>query len=80
MNKKSERPQDDRTAGIVLNIEGISCTHCVRHVTEALKALKGVKSVRVSLEKKTADVEYNGSVTSDEMKAAVKEAGYEASE
>ena len=61
----------------VLNIEGMSCAHCVKHVTEALEALDGVKA-EVSLEAKTATVEYNGAVTLDEMKAAVIDAGYEA--
>lgn len=59
------------------NIEGMSCEHCVRHVTGALEELNGVKSVKVSLKKKTAVVEYEGTVTLDEMKAAVKDAGYE---
>ena len=55
----------------------MSCAHCVKHVTEALKELKGVKSVKVSLEKKTANVEHNGDVTLDSMKAAVEDAGYQ---
>jgi len=63
---------------VVLNIEGMSCSHCVRHVTEALVGLNGVKKAKVSLSKKTAAVEYDGGVTVDEMIAAVKDAGYEA--
>ena len=31
-------------------IEGMSCGHCSKRVEEALKAIKGVKSVSVSLE------------------------------
>jgi cation transport ATPase len=31
-----------------LNIEGMSCEHCVRTVTEALERLNGVSSVRVA--------------------------------
>jgi len=61
----------------VLNVEGMSCEHCVRHVTEALEELKGVKSAKVNLKKKTAVVEYNETVTLEEMKAAIADAGYE---
>jgi len=61
----------------VLKIEGMSCEHCVRHVTEALEELNGVRSVNVSLKKKTAAVDYEGDVTWEEMKAAVEDAGYE---
>ena len=61
----------------MLNVEGMSCEHCVRHVTEALEELKGVKSAKVNLKKKTAVVEYNETVTLEEMKAAIADAGYE---
>ncbi|GHV37738.1 hypothetical protein FACS18949_18080 [Clostridia bacterium] len=59
-----------------LNIEGMSCEHCVKHVTEALKGLPGVTSVKVSLKDKNAVVEHGG-VTLDAFRAAVDDAGYE---
>lgn len=61
----------------VLNIEGMSCPHCVRHVTEALEEIPGVQSVSVSLEGKTATIEHEDSVAVAGMKDAVVEAGYE---
>ncbi|MDR3160604.1 MAG: copper ion binding protein [Spirochaetaceae bacterium] len=60
-----------------LKIEGMSCDHCVRHVTNALKGLEGVKSAEVDLKKKTAQVEHADGVSLDALKAAVSEAGYE---
>jgi len=63
-----------------LNVEGMSCEHCVRHVTDALQGLNGVKSAKVNLRKKTAVVEHGETVTLDEMKAAIKDAGYEVTE
>lgn len=60
-----------------LNIEGMSCEHCVAHVKKALEAVSGVSSVRVSLEQKNACVEHNGSVSTEAFKEAVSEAGYE---
>ena len=60
-----------------LNIAGMSCEHCVNHVTKALKALPGVQAVDVSLGKKTALVEHEERVSLDALKAAITEEGYE---
>lgn len=61
----------------VLNVNGMSCAHCVRHVTTALEELDGVSGAVVSLEQNTASVEHDESVTSGQLKAAVEDAGYE---
>ncbi|ARD42595.1 heavy-metal-associated domain-containing protein [Actinomyces gaoshouyii] len=39
----------DRTT--TLKVSGLTCGHCVAHVTEELEALKGVKNVSVVLNK-----------------------------
>jgi copper chaperone len=60
-----------------LKVEGMTCMHCVKAVTEALSAVPGVTAVReVSLEKGAAAVD--GSPEPDALIAAVKEAGYSA--
>lgn len=62
---------------ITLNISGMTCNHCVMHVTNALKELPGVADAKVSLEKKTAEVTFDESkLDKDDMAEAVKEAGY----
>ncbi|GHV69741.1 mercuric reductase [Spirochaetia bacterium] len=61
-----------------LKIEGMSCDHCVKHVTGALEGISGVKSAKVSLKEKSAVVEHGDGVSLDTLKAAVVEAGYEA--
>ncbi|MDR0878376.1 MAG: copper ion binding protein [Treponema sp.] len=61
----------------VLAIEGMTCEHCVKHVTEALENIAGVKSAKVNLRKKSAEVKHEDQVTLEAMKAAVTEAGYE---
>jgi copper chaperone len=62
---------------VELKIEGMSCMHCVKAVTDALSQVPGVTDVReVSLEKGAATVE--GSPEPEALVAAVKEAGYEA--
>ena len=49
--------------------------HCVKHVTEALDGIDGVKA-EVSLENKNAKVSLTKDVSEDELKAAVEKAGY----
>lgn len=58
-------------------IEGMMCAHCVAHVDKALRNVDGVSEVTVSLEDKNAVVTLSGSVTDDQLRAAVTEAGYE---
>jgi copper chaperone CopZ len=60
-----------------VNIEGMSCEHCVKHVKEALEGVAGVKSAAVNLKGKSALVEHGDEVSPDALKAAVVEAGYE---
>ncbi|MDR2071795.1 MAG: cation transporter [Treponema sp.] len=61
-----------------LKIGGMSCEHCVKHVTEALESVKEVKSAKVSLKKGEAVVKHDDGASLEAMKAAVVEAGYEA--
>lgn len=60
-----------------INIDGMSCSHCVKHVTEALEELKGVTSVNVSLEDKNAVIEAENDIDDETLKAAVEDAGYD---
>lgn len=59
-----------------LHIEGMMCNMCKAHVEKALSALKGVESVTVDLEAKTATVTAVAKVTVEMMKSAVTDAGY----
>ncbi len=62
-----------------LRVEGMSCGHCVGRVTQALKGLRGVRDVRVSLEGKEAVVTIEpGAVRREELVRAVEGAGYRA--
>lgn len=59
----------------VLNM---TCMHCVGRVDKALKELNGVENVNVSLENKSATIEYNPQkVTVSDFEKAITEAGYE---
>jgi Cu+-exporting ATPase len=56
-------------------IEGMSCGHCSERVEKALNALEGVEAV-VDLANKKATISVTGKVSDDELKKAVREAGY----
>ena len=60
-----------------IHIEGMTCDHCVNHVTTALIEVDGVKDVKVDLKGKVAAVELAGNVDDSKLKNAVEEAGYE---
>ncbi|MEO9255303.1 MAG: heavy metal-associated domain-containing protein [Tepidiformaceae bacterium] len=60
-----------------LNITGMTCEHCVKSVTNALKEVPGVADARVNLETNSAVVEGENFDT-NALIAAVEEEGYEA--
>lgn len=63
---------------MIIKIEGMSCNHCKMAVEKALKAVAGVESAQVDLEKKQAEV--TGSAKLADLHAAIEEAGFTAVE
>jgi copper chaperone len=61
----------------ILNVTGMSCGSCVRHVTAALKAVPGVSEVNVQLRAGTVEVRHEDSASVSALAEAVREAGYE---
>lgn len=62
----------------VLNVEGMSCSHCENAIKKAVGALDGVSTVTVDLKGKTVTVEYDGSkVSLDRIKTEIEDQGYE---
>ena len=59
-----------------IQLEGMSCNHCVNHVTEALKEI-GATDVEVNLDKKLATAEVREDITDEVIKEAIEEVGYE---
>lgn len=66
-------------------VEGMTCDHCVMHVTEALESVEGVKDAKVNLKKNNAVVHFSDADLGLEgemsnifarMERAVDEAGY----
>ena len=65
-----------------LQVNGMSCNNCARHVTEAIQGVPGVRSATVQLEAGRASVRWNADAPQNipAVIAAVKKAGYAAKE
>lgn len=62
----------------VLNVEGMSCEHCVSAITKAVDALPGVAGVAVDLAAKTVTVEHDPTKSPPQkIKAEIEDQGYE---
>jgi copper chaperone len=59
----------------VFNVQGMSCGHCVKAITQALQAKDPAASVRVDLGTKEVGVE--SALTVEQVIAAISEEGYE---
>ena len=62
----------------ILNVDGMSCEHCVKAITKAVSALPGIHSVDVNLEAKTVTVAHDTAQTPpDKIRFEIEEQGYE---
>ncbi|MDR0495252.1 MAG: copper ion binding protein [Treponema sp.] len=63
---------------ITLNVEGMSCEHCLKAVNNALDGIAGVADIVVSLKDKTVSLSRDpAQAPLDTIKAAITDAGYE---
>jgi copper chaperone CopZ len=61
-----------------LAVSGMTCDHCVRHVTDAISKVAGVNSVNVKLAEGIAVIESDSAFNLEAVKEAVVAAGYSA--
>ena len=59
------------------NVSNMKCEGCVKHISEALDKLAGVKDYSVDLDSKKVTVDTE--LADTKIIAAIKEAGYDAS-
>lgn len=60
-----------------LNVEGMSCGHCEAAVEGELNGVSGVEYSSADFERGVVEVRYDeGRVTTEDLEAAVEEAGY----
>jgi copper chaperone len=63
---------------ITLNVNGMSCEHCVKAVNNALSNIACVADSVVSLKDKTVSLSYDpAQAPLETIKAAITDAGYE---
>lgn len=58
----------------VFNVEGMSCGHCVKAITQAVQAKDPAASVRVDLAAREVGVE--SALTTEQVIEAISEEGY----
>jgi copper chaperone len=59
------------------NVPDMSCGHCKAAVEGELNRLSGVERANADIEKGTVEVSYDeGTVTTEDLKGAIEEAGY----
>ena len=74
--KTGQSPANDNFH-IELDIEGMTCASCVRHVEKALKKVEGVDNAVVNLATEKADVTSRNKLGINELVHAVEKAGYD---
>jgi copper chaperone len=60
----------------VFNVQGMTCGHCVKAVTQAVQALDAKAKVDVDLAGKIVSVQ--STLTAEQVLAAIREEGYQA--
>jgi copper chaperone len=62
----------------ILNVEGMSCSHCENNVKKAVGTLDGVGSVAVDLKGKKVTIEFDPEKLSvDKIKDTIEDQGYD---
>jgi copper chaperone len=61
----------------IFNVPDMSCGHCKAAVEGELNKLSGVREANADIESGTVEVSYDeGTVTTEDLKGAIEEAGY----
>jgi copper chaperone len=63
---------------VTLNVQGMSCGHCVNSIEGNVSQLKGVESVKVHLSEGKVDVTFESNVVSlEEITDVIEDQGYD---
>ena len=76
-HSRAAKGKEVSTMEKTLHVKGMTCQHCVKHVTKALSSMDGVTDVVVDLEKGTAVCKISHEIPDTEFAAVLDDAGYE---
>lgn len=63
---------------VTLNVQGMSCAHCVNAIEGNVEKLNGVDTVKVNLDEAKVAVTFDpNTVALDEIKDVIEEQGYD---
>ena len=63
---------------ITLTVDGMTCSHCVQAVENAVKGLDGVSDVTISLDEKKVTVQFDEKkATVEQISEAIEDQGYD---
>ena len=74
---RAAQGKEDFTMEKTIHVKGMTCPHCVKHVTKALSGMDGVTDVVVDLEAGTAKFSAAREIPNNELAAVLDDAGYE---
>ena len=77
IDPKYNNNKEEKIMKKTIEIEGMQCNHCKMTVEKALSAIEGVTKVEVSLENKTATIEFTKEIDENQIKQLIEEAGFE---
>ena len=78
LNDFIKKEGDNNMKKLVINVDGMMCMHCKKHVEDACMKVAGVSTAEANLDAKNVTVSFENEVSKDELIKSIKEAGYEA--
>lgn len=79
-SEENENAPETKSETVKIAVYGMTCQSCVKSIEGAVSKIKGVESVKVSLEGKEATIEYKPQFTNPvSLKNAIEDGGFEAS-
>ena len=77
----SQEINTEQLTTVEIKVEGMTCTECEKHITNAVMELNGINHAKLSHTAGNAVIEFDKSITSKEdIIAAIKDAGYKVAE
>jgi copper chaperone CopZ len=76
---EQHKMQMSQSSHVMINVPTIQCSNCVKIITDALKKVDGIDSVKIDLEKKIAHINFHPEkINVDDIRKAIAGAGYDA--